>query len=331
MKDFKEKIWMLKNYLQKFFKNFGRLFMLGFFILIFLFLIFYFLKQENKNQKLKVIFFDVGQGDSIFLNYKNQNTFLIDAGNNNISFQKLSKNINQDLDHAILTHPDSDHITGFVNIFKKFRVKNILVNGDENKNNDLLEEIKKQIENEIQNQDSQKRIANCGDKIIFDDNLEKEIVNKNDELIFYILNPIKNDLVINESNDNSIIIFLVYKNFSFLFLGDASADIEKKIFFNIEKCFDEDDKNLLKEKIKNITILKVSHHGSKTGSNEEFLKKIHPKYSIISAGKNNRFGHPHKEVLERLKRYTENILSTAESGDITFEIDGENLSVKKEK
>lgn len=135
----------------------------------------------------------------------------------------------------------------------------------------------------------------------------------------------------NDTNDNSIVVLLVYRDYSFLFLGDASQEVENKIFLNIENCFSKTISEPLKEKLKNLTVLKVSHHGSNTGTSVNFLKQIKPEYAVISAGKDNRFGHPTKEVLETLEKYSKNILNTANSGDITFKTNGKDLEIIQTK
>ena len=113
-------------------------------------------------------------------------------------------------------------------------------------------------------------------------------------------------------NDNSNVIYFNYKSFKFLFMGAAGINKEKDI--------------LEKYKLKDIDFLKVGHHGSKTGSSEKFINSINPKYSIISVGKNNRYGHPNKEVLNNL--YNSKIYRTDQDGSIMFKINSNRLKIE---
>lgn len=230
---------------------------------------------------------------------------------------------NKEIDLVIMSHGDSDHITGFLYLFPKYDVKNILVNGDQNKESSVYLINQEKIEQEIETGEAKTYIANCGDILSF---------GKGEDLIeMYVLNPVKGGLIINDSNENSIVLLLVYKDYSFLFLGDAGQETENKLFLNIENCFEKSVSLSLKEKLQDLTVLKVSHHGSNTGSSVSFLKLIKPEYAIISAGKDNRFNHPHKDVVEILEKYSKNLLDTANAGDIVFRTDGKNLEIIKAK
>lgn len=309
--------------MKNFKKNYLKISILFLILFIFFRLILIY-KNSIKETFLEITFFDVGQGDSILIKTDNKETFLIDSGRDNSVIYKLEKFLPlfaKNIDYIIATHPDTDHIFGFLSVLSKYKIKNILIN-DYQKNNDILTELEQKIKKEIDIEKADKIEANCGDKIKFKNN--------NDSII-YVLSPINDNLSINESNDNSIVLLFIYNNFSFLFTGDISKEIEDKLFLNIENCFNKEDSLLIKEKIKNLTVLKVSHHGSKTSSSEGFLKKIKPEYSIISAGKNNSYGHPTKETLDILNKYSKNILSTIENGDITFSIKENNLKINLNK
>lgn len=103
---------------------------------------------------------------------------------------------------------------------------------------------------------------------------------------------------------------LVYKNFSMLFTGDIEEVAEKQIISNYKDS-----------KILNSVVLKVAHHGSKTSSSLDFIKKVNPKIALIGVGKNNRFGHPSKEIIQRLKEENCKIYRTDISGEIMIKID----------
>ena len=164
-----------------------------------------------------------------------------------------------------------------------------------------------------------KVIFNCGE---FND-LEKELIKKlNRKNIKYYswikeLNIENNKLYFlgtkeyDNENDNSNVIYTELNGYKFMFMGDASKEREKDIL---------DEYNIL-----NIDVLKVGHHGSNTSSDKEFIKKMNPKYSIISVGKNNCYGHPNKEVLEKLD--DSKIYRTDEDGSIMFKIKNNKLKI----
>ena len=113
-------------------------------------------------------------------------------------------------------------------------------------------------------------------------------------------------------NDNSNVIYTELNGYKFMFMGDASVTTEKEI--------------LDKYNLPNIDVLKVGHHGSKTSSSKEFINEINPKYSIISVGKNNRYGHPNKEVLDTLN--DSKIYRTDQDGSIMFKIKNDKLEIE---
>ena len=154
--------------------------------------------------------------------------------------------------------------------------------------------------------------------------LEKELIKVLDKkkIKYYScikeLNIDKNKLyflqtkVYDNENDNSNVIYTELDGYKFMFMGDASVITEKGI--------------LSKYNLPDIDILKVGHHGSKTSSSKEFINEINPKYSIISVGKNNRYGHPNKEVLDNLK--DSKIYRTDEDGSIMFKIKNNKLKIE---
>ena len=121
-----------------------------------------------------------------------------------------------------------------------------------------------------------------------------------------------NAKVYDNENDNSSVIYVTFNNKKFLFMGDASVEVEKDL---IEKY-----------NLQNIDVLKVGHHGSKTSSSKEFIDEINPKYSFISVGKNNFYGHPNKEVLDNLK--SSKIYRTDQDGSIMFRINNNKLKIQ---
>ena len=163
-------------------------------------------------------------------------------------------------------------------------------------------------------------IFNCGSY----NNLEKSLIKllKSKNILYYScikeLNLSSYKLqflttkVYDNENDNYNVIYLKYNNYKFLFMGDAGVEKERDI--------------LKKYNISNIDVLKVGHHGSKTSSGKKFIDEINPKYSIISVVKNNRYGHPNKEVLNNLS--DSKIYRTDQDGSIMFKIKKDKLQIE---
>ena len=174
--------------------------------------------------------------------------------------------------------------------------------------------------NLVENFKVEKVIFNCGEY----NGLEKELIKmlEKKKIPYYScikeLNVDNNKLYFlnnkdyGNENDNSNIIYTELNNHKFLFMGDAGVEVEEDL---IEKY------NLM-----DIDILKVGHHGSKTSSSEEFINKINPKYSVISVGKNNRYGHPNKEVLNNLD--DSKIYRTDQDGSIMFKLKNNKLGIE---
>lgn len=169
-----------------------------------------------------------------------------------------------------------------------------------------------------------KQFENCDNyekfvKIVSEKNIKVKIVeagariNIEKDLYIDVLWPFsKNKILENVLNNNSVVLKLVYLNFSCIFTGDIEEIAEKSI---LEKY-----KNFAQ--ILKADIVKIAHHGSKTSSTEEFLKKVNPKIALIGVGKNNKFGHPNKNVIERIKNNKIKIFRTDENGEISISTNG---------
>ena len=228
------------------------------------------------NNASSLTMIDVGQGDSFLIKLKHsKGGVLIDTGgipeykktydiaaNTLVPYLK-AEGIDH-LDYLITTHGDIDHMGESINLIKKFKVNNVIFNNGEYNNLELklINHLKKH-------------------NIPYYKGIEKISV-KNTSLVFL------NNKIYENENDNSNIVYMNIENIRLLFMGDASIEVEK---------------NLLKKyNLKNIDILKVGHHGSKTSSSTSFINQINPKYSLISVGENNSYGHPHKEVIKNLNK-----------------------------
>ena len=317
---FLEPIYNLTINLLEFINNISSIFSLNIivpkvhiiFYLIYYLLIYLYIESNNKKYiliaclyllsfKLKpfidrnnyVYYLDVGQGDSSLIIY-NDIVVMNDTGgtsNYNVSSGciKLLKSLGYShIDYLILTHGDFDHMGDSIYLINNYKVKNVVLNNDSfnELETNLIKELKKK-------------------KIKYYQNVEKIPISNN---IITILNTEEYD----NENDNSNVIYIELNNYKFMFMGDAGVDKEKDI--------------LERYNISNIDVLKVGHHGSKTSSSKSFINKINPKYSIISVGKNNRYGHPNKEVLNNLDH--SKIYRTDEDGSIMFKIKNNKLKIE---
>lgn len=271
-------------------------------IFLMVFIIWYFVFVSSKGSDyLKVVFLDVGQGDSIYIEAPNGRQILIDGGPDAKLLSSLAKVMpfaDRSIDMIIATHNDLDHIGGFPILLDNYKVTNIIENGA---NSDS--KIFSSLEEKVSKNKINRIISRRGMHIILDEE---------ENIYFDILFPDR-DVSNMDSNDSSIVGKLVYGENSFMLTGDATLYTENLIEWNE------------KENILDSDVLKLGHHGSRTSSSILWLEKVSPQITIISADKNNRYGHPHKEVLDRLSTLHIPFLSTAEIGNIIFKSDGVNL------
>jgi len=240
-----------------------------------------------------VYFLDVDQGDSFIIHENNKNIMIDTGGNNNELFHntlnpKFKELGIRKIDYLILSHGDYDHMGEAINLVNNFKVEKVIFNCGEY--NDLEKELIKEL--------NKKKIKyySC----------IKELNVDNNKLYFLQTKEYGNE------NDNSNVIYTELNGYKFMFMGDAGIEKEKDI--------------LNKYNISDIDVLKVGHHGSKTSSSEYFINEINSKYSIISVGKNNRYGHPNKEVLENLQ--DSKIYRTDQDGSIMFKIKNNKLKIE---
>ncbi len=265
-------------------------------------------KIDIKNE-LKIYFVDVEQGDCTLIQTENNKTILIDGGGNtNSDIGKnvlipylLNKKINY-IDYVIISHFDTDHVGGILTLLETFKTSKVII-GKQYENSENLENFiniinKKKIETII---------VKKGDRITLDDATYLDILWPDE----------KNIITSNLMNNESLICKLNYNNFSMLFSGDIEKEVEEKII---------KDKNAVLKS----DILKVAHHGSKTSSTQEFIKKVQPKISLIGVGQNNKFGHPSYSTLENLKKIGSIIYRTDINGEITIMINKSGkIKIKK--
>ncbi len=266
-------------------------------LLFFVTILIYFQVFSLNEQKLKIVFMDIGQGDSVLIKSPTGNKVIVDGGPKNSLSKALSRNLyfwDREIDIIIVTNPDRDHFEGFIQLVDSYKVGLFIKPEVKALENPAYSELLNKIE-----QKGVKTItAVSGQKIDIGGGATMEI-------IF----PDRVGLEDLTHNDGSIVSILSYKDQKVLLTGDSTEAIEKYLVLNYGSKIKAD-------------ILKVAHHGSKTSSSDIFLKTVSPKWAIISAGVKNQFGHPHKEVLDRLTENSIEILGTYKLGDIVFENKG---------
>lgn len=255
-------------------------------------------------RQLEVVFFDIGEGDSIFIETPYHHQILIDGGPDSAVLEKLGREMpfwDRTLDLVILTHPEKDHLGGLIEVLKSYKIKNILWTGVVADSLQYKEWLRR-----LELEKAQIKITKAGQKI------------KAGPISMGILHPFDNleNQKIKNLNNTSIIARLIFQDNSFLFTADIFQDKEREI--------------ITQEIPLNSNLLKVAHHGSKTSTSQEFLEAVSPEIAVISVGKNN-YGHPHQEVLERLTAENISLLRTDRNGDIKIISDGNNLKIKTQK
>ncbi len=272
------------------------------YLLLFLFssvlIIWYGVFAEERAGLLKVYFLNVGQGDAIFIEAPNGNQILMDGGPNKSVLRELGKVMpfyDRSIDMIIATHPDFDHIGGIPAVLQNYSVGMFLESGAE-----AGTEVEKELKSLLKNKKTKEILAKRGMSVDLGGGAEIAILFPDRDSSGW------------ETNTASVVAKLIYGETSFLLTGDSPEEVENYLA-------DLDGKNLKAD------VLKVSHHGSKNSSSESFLGFASPSFAVISAGKDNKFGHPDKEVLDLLSRFEAEVFKTMDAGMVGFESDGEKI------
>lgn len=264
--------------------------------------VWYAVYTESGRHELTVAFLDIGQGDAIFIEAPNGNQVLVDAGPNSKVLSELSKVMpwyDKTIDMIVITNPDKDHIGGFIDVLKRYKVSRSLEPGTENKTLTNIE-----LHSMIKDQSLATTTARRGQKVVLDERAG---------VVLEILFPDR-DVSEETSNDGSIVMRLVYGESEVMLTGDSTIKVEKEILAYGAENLQSD-------------ILKVGHHGSKTSTSEEFVKALNPQYAVISLGKENKYGHPSEETLATLSEFPLQVLRTDEQGTIVMKSNGQKFEL----
>lgn len=252
-----------------------------------------------------VHFIDCGQGDSILIISEGE-TALIDTSTKEESekvVDYLKKKGLEKLDHLILSHPHADHMGGAEVILESFEVDEIHM-GRPTKGAEPTTALYINFLKKVQALGKKIDTTEAGDKM--------EI----GAFSVMVLGPVE---PYREMNNQSLVLRLEYDEVSFIFTGDQEIDAEKDLLESVE--FSELD----------ATVLKIGHHGSESSTGDAFLNAVSPQYAIISCGKDNSYGHPDEEIIERLNQNNIKYWRTDHNGSVVMTTDGKGLKIESEK
>lgn len=288
-----------------------------------LILLFHFL-SSLPDGKLHIVFCDVGQGDAAYIRFPDGRDMLVDGGPNDKVLECLGKHMpfwDHSLDLVVLTHPQNDHLQGLLSVIARYEI-GAFVRSDIRNNSEGFDKLLKSLESRYVAQ----RLVTAGSRIGIS-GVNLQVVWPSREQIANMSPPVSSvgvslsdpggnilGVSIGDLNDGSIVLWLTYRDFDALFSGDADTHVEPRIH----------DEALANSPVE---LLKVPHHGSKTGITKERIDKINPRIAVISVGKNS-YGHPSPELLSGLANESRQVLRTDQEGDIEIVSDGEHWFVR---
>ncbi len=259
--------------------------------------------KNTSSNELSVYLLDVGQGDAMYVRAPDGSDMLIDGGpagyKSETPLIRELKNVmpfdDKHIDVLVVTNPDADHFAGFNDLLKSFSVGAVIESGTHSDTKTY-----KTFQSIVSEKKIPRVLAKNGMRVVLDKNYGVE---------YDVLFPDRNVSEFSR-NDGSIIGKLVYGTKSFMLTGDATSYTEGLVLAaNKQEGLKSD-------------VLKVGHHGSRTSTSQKFLQTVYPEYAIISASRTNRYGHPHPEIVNRLKDFSVQILGTYQNGTIKCITDG---------
>lgn len=257
--------------------------------------------------QLRVAFLDIGQGDSIWIQAPNGRELLIDAGRDQTVLDRLGAEksfFDRTIDFVLATHSDADHIGGFPYVFDRYAIPTVI---ESEISSPTVTD--KTFAQKVITEHANKLIARSGERIELDPKHGVVI-----DILFPDQNPIGW-----ETNTASIVAKVTYGNTSFLLTGDSPSEVEQFLVKTYGPQLHAD-------------VLKLGHHGSKNSSSDAFLQTVQPSIAIVSAGLNNKYGHPSPETIDRVEQDTSaQILQTPQIGTIDCLSDGQTVSCSGNK
>lgn len=250
---------------------------------------------------LTVSFLDVGQGDAIHVTTPDGYELLVDGGPSAQVLRELAADrpfFDKSIDVVIATHPDTDHVAGLVDVLERYEVATIIETAARSESPAAVA-----FAQSVQSEGARLINAQAG-----------QTMQLGASTTVRILSP-RGDATNWETNTASVVVQIVYDDIEFILTGDAPRSIE-------DYLVNEYGDSLASE------VLKLGHHGSDTSSGAAFLQAVRPAYAVVSAGKDNRYGHPRNEVLTRASQAGAQIVSTIDNGTITFQSDGKTVWLK---
>jgi beta-lactamase superfamily II metal-dependent hydrolase len=243
------------------------------------------------SDQFRLIFLDVGQGDAVLIETPENHTVLVDGGRDERALQQLLETrgyFARTIDLLVITHPDADHIGGLSDIFRAYNVRSVLMAGTQAPESETYQHLLRMITKE-------------GSTVI---PARAEETVEMGTLTLDVLYPSERTWGkdVDRQNPHSVVLRGTFQETSFVLPGDITAAEERKL--------------VRSDTMLEADILKAAHHGSDSSTSTAFLKAVDPEMVVISAGQNNRYGHPAEEVLKRIQRQDATIRSTKQEGNI---------------
>lgn len=254
---------------------------------------------------LEVSFLNVGQGDSIFIQGPTGVQVLIDGGLDTSVLRELGQKMpfwDRSIDAIVGTHPDADHIGGLTDVVKRYNVAYVLEPGVQNTTRAWTKFV--ETTNVEIKSGARHVVARSGMRLILGGGAYADV-----------LYPTGDVSRIKDTNAGSIVLHVVYGKTSFMLTGDLPIAEEQELFLKWGYGLRSD-------------VLKAGHHGSRTSSSADFVQSVGPTYAVFSRGCDNKYGHPHKEVVDLFVTLKIRTLDTCTDGTVTFQSDGKNVQTK---
>ncbi len=263
--------------------------------------------SSGEEQKIKIAFLDIGQGDASFIEWLDGTQMLVDCAIDARILEALGrvmKPLDRTIDYLVVSHPDQDHYGGCVDVLKRFEVKHIIYSGYKKNSSKYFPVFLQTVQEEKQ----------TGAEFHEIDHEQTWNISSSTIHFLYPDAPVnthpltRKSNVKDQSNNTSILMILQYGNKKVMFTGDAEFEEENYVLSKYASS------------TLDIDVLKVGHHGSAGSTSDAFLKVLTPEYATISSGKENKYGHPTLRALSRLQRSRAKILRTDQNNDIIINI-----------